>query len=80
MQVTFLGSGGALCDHRVNYQNNALIEGPGGLLLLDCGTTAAQSLRELGVHACAVDAVALTHLHGDHASPEQLICLVLQFR
>ena len=73
MRVTFLGSGGALCDHRVNYQNNALIEGPGGLLLLDCGTTAAQSLRELGVHACAIDAVALTHLHGDHASPEQLI-------
>ena len=73
MRITFLGSGGALCDHRVNYQNNALIEGPDGLLLVDCGTTAAQSLRELGVHACAVGAVALTHLHGDHASPEQLI-------
>lgn len=73
MRITFLGTGGAFCDHRVNYQNNAVIEVDGRRVLLDCGTTACQSLRELGMHPASLDAVVITHLHGDHASPEQLI-------
>jgi ribonuclease BN (tRNA processing enzyme) len=73
MQILFLGSGGAFCDYRVNYQNNALVQTGEGPVLLDCGVTACQSLRELGVHPAALRAVLFTHLHGDHASPEQLI-------
>lgn len=73
MRITFLGSGGAFTDYRVNYQNNALIETAEGPVLLDCGTTACQSLRELGVHPTALRAVLFTHLHADHASPEQLV-------
>lgn len=72
MKITFLGSGGAFTDYRVNYQNNALVEVGHTRVLIDCGVTACQSLRELGVHPTAVDAVAFTHLHADHASPEQL--------
>lgn len=72
MRITFLGSGGAFTDYRVNYQNNALVEVGGKRLLIDCGVTACQSLRELGVHPTAIDSVAFTHLHADHASPEQL--------
>ncbi len=72
MRITFLGTGGAFTDYRVNYQNNALIEVDGTRILVDCGVTACQSLRELGIHPTAIDAVAFTHLHADHASPEQL--------
>lgn len=73
MKITFLGSGGAFTDYRVNYQNNALVETAEGPVLIDCGFTAVQSLRELGVPAWDVRAVCFTHLHADHASPEQLI-------
>ncbi len=72
MRITFLGSGGAFTDYRVNYHNNALVWTDEGPVLLDCGTTATQSLRELGVHPAALRAVIFTHLHADHASPEQL--------
>ena len=72
MKITFLGSGGAFSDYRVNYQNNAMLEVDGKRILIDCGMTACQSLRELGVHPTTIDGVALTHLHADHASPEQL--------
>lgn len=73
MRVTFLGTGGAFTDFRVNYHNNALIETAEGPVLLDCGLTAVQSMRELGVERTALRAVLFTHLHGDHASPETLV-------
>lgn len=73
MIITFLGTGGAFCDLRVNYHNNALIETSAGPVLLDCGTTACQSIKELGRHPSDLHAVVITHLHGDHASPEQLV-------
>ena len=73
MRITFLGSGGAFCDHRVNYHNNAVVWTSSGPVLLDCGTTAVQSLRELGIERTDIHSVLVTHLHGDHASPEMLI-------
>jgi ribonuclease BN (tRNA processing enzyme) len=72
VDITFLGSGGAFTDYRVNYHNNALVWTSEGPVLLDCGTTACQSMRELGVHPGQIRAVIFTHLHADHASPEQL--------
>ncbi len=72
MKITFLGSGSAFADYRVNYQNNAIVEVDGTRVLVDCGVTACQSLRELGIHPVDLDVVAFTHLHADHASPEQL--------
>ena len=73
MKITFLGSGGAFTDFRQNYHNNALIETGEGPVLLDCGFTACQSMRELKIHPGSLSAVLFTHLHADHASPEQLI-------
>jgi len=73
VKITFLGSGGAFTDYRVNYHNNALVDTGDGLVLIDCGFTACQSLRELGIHPTAIKAVLFTHLHADHASPEQFI-------
>lgn len=73
MRITFLGTGGAFTDFRVNYHNNALIDTEEGPVLLDCGLTAVQSMRELGVERTDIRAVLFTHLHADHASPETLI-------
>ena len=73
MRITFLGSGGAFCDFRVNYQNNAVVHTEEGPVLLDCGITALQSLKELGIRAHDVRAVLITHLHADHASPAVLV-------
>ena len=47
MKIQFLGTGNAFSDFRVNYNNNALVEHDGTLLLLDCGVTACQSLKDM---------------------------------
>ena len=73
MKVQFLGTGGAFSDFRENYNNNAIIETDKGWVLLDCGVTAVQSLKELGIHPSEIRGMLITHLHGDHASCEQFI-------
>lgn len=74
LTITFLGTGGAFTDFRVNYHNNALISTEEGPVLIDCGGTAPQALRELGLRCSDVAAVILTHLHGDHVGGlEQLV-------
>lgn len=73
MKLQFLGTGGAFTDFRENYNNNAIIESSEGWVLIDCGVTAVQSLKELGVHPTEIQKLLVTHLHGDHAVPEQLI-------
>ncbi len=36
------------------------------MLLVDCGATSLVALKAQGLNPDAVDAVAVTHLHGDH--------------
>jgi len=74
-KLIFLGTGGAFTDFRKNYHNNAVIPvSDGKYVLLDCGATAVQSLKELGIHPWDVAGVIITHLHGDHIGGlEQLI-------
>ena len=66
LQLTFLGTGGAFTDFRVNYHNNALVRTDEGPVLIDCGGTAPQALRELGIHPESLRGILITHLHGDH--------------
>jgi ribonuclease BN (tRNA processing enzyme) len=74
LEITFLGTGGAFCDFRENYHNNAAIKTDDGWLLIDCGGTAVQSLKELGIPVWDVAGVIVTHCHGDHiAGLEQLM-------
>ena len=40
----------------------------GHTLLLDCGPTTLAGLKELGIDPCEIDAIAISHYHGDHAS------------
>lgn len=74
LTITFLGTGGAFTDFRVNYHNNALISTDEGPVLIDCGGSALQALRELEISPLDLAGVILTHLHGDHVGGlEQLV-------
>ena len=65
VHVVFLGTGDAFSAggrHQAAY----LIESPEGSLLIDCGSTFLASLRRCNVLAEPIDAIFLSHFHGDH--------------
>lgn len=66
LRITFLGTGSAFTDYRLNYHNNALVETDEGPVLIDCGPTAMQSMREIGLTLHEIREILVTHLHGDH--------------
>ncbi len=64
IRLTFLGTGNAFSDGGRSHAC-ILVRATEGTILLDCGGTAFSPLRA----ACdpsEIDAVAITHLHGDH--------------
>jgi len=64
VRVQFLGSGSAFSD---GGRANAAIHvtAPGVSLLLDCGGSALPGIKK-HIDPKAIDAIAVTHLHGDH--------------
>lgn len=78
MRVTLLGTGDAtsvpapLCDCEFCVESDrrrhpsVLVESDDARLLLDAGPDLQEQLHEVGVRS--VDAVCLTHAHGDHAA------------
>lgn len=59
-----LGTGSAFA--KTLYNTNALIFANGYNLLIDCGSTAMQSLHQLHIPLDSIDGVWITHLHADH--------------
>jgi ribonuclease BN (tRNA processing enzyme) len=47
-------------------QSAYLVRVPGANLLLDCGATTATGLATLGIDRSQIDAIAVSHFHGDH--------------
>jgi ribonuclease BN (tRNA processing enzyme) len=64
VRITFIGSGNAFAD---GGRSHACIHvgAPGVSLLLDCGGSALPAIKR-EIDAEAIDAIAITHLHGDH--------------
>ncbi|HEU5286842.1 MAG TPA: MBL fold metallo-hydrolase [Candidatus Limnocylindria bacterium] len=62
--VRFLGSGNAFAD---GGRSHACVHvtAPGVSLLLDCGGSALPAITRAGL-ADGIDAIAVSHLHGDH--------------
>lgn len=57
--------------------NASLVEGPGGLVLIDCGISRRSldgRMRELGLDPDALAAVLVTHEHSDHVSGISVLC------
>src|SRR5690606_39016499 len=64
LQIQMIGTGSAFAKKYFN--NNALVYTEGCTLLIDCGITAPLALHQAGINVDAIDAVLITHLHGDH--------------
>ncbi|MFF2484198.1 MBL fold metallo-hydrolase [Paenibacillus sp. NPDC058071] len=64
MDITMLGTGSAFAKKYNN--NNALIEHEGFKLLVDCGITLPRALHEAEISFSELDAVLISHIHGDH--------------
>ena len=65
VRVRFLGTGNPFGTGG-RFQACILVDGPDGRVLLDCGATSPLAMARAGVSPDSIDAVLLTHLHGDH--------------
>lgn len=65
--LTFVGTGDAFGS---GGRNNTciLVDAPGIRFAIDFGATSVNALKALGIDHNTIDAVLLTHLHGDHAA------------
>lgn len=64
-EVVFVGTSDAF-GAGGRRQSAIVVRGRGGALLLDCGVTTATGLNELGISRDEIDAIAISHFHGDH--------------
>lgn len=67
MKLHILGCGDAYGSGGRNA-SAYLLESEGRLALLDCGPTTLVALKRAGFDPARLDAVLLSHLHGDHAA------------
>jgi ribonuclease BN (tRNA processing enzyme) len=65
MKIHVLGCGDAFGSGGRN-QSAYLVEAAHGLYLLDCGPTTLLAMKRAGFDPLRLDAIFLTHLHGDH--------------
>ena len=66
MKLTFLGTTGFFSKGD-NFHSNVLLESNAGKnLLIDCGTDIARSLDAANRRVEDIDAIYISHLHGDH--------------
>jgi len=65
LRVRFLGSGDNFGSGG-RFQACVLVEMNGSHLLLDCGASSLISMRRYGVSTEQIDAILISHLHGDH--------------
>ncbi|MBM3462298.1 MAG: MBL fold metallo-hydrolase [Armatimonadetes bacterium] len=75
MEMRFLGTGGAMSARRAPACT--LID---GRILVDCGPTGVVRLKESGCTPDAVDAVFVTHFHGDHTFGLPFLLIERAFR
>ncbi|MCC7272861.1 MAG: MBL fold metallo-hydrolase [Alphaproteobacteria bacterium] len=65
MRLRFLGCGDAFGSGG-RFQTCFLVASPSATFLVDCGASSMIAMRRFAVDPNAVDAVFVTHLHGDH--------------
>ncbi|HOQ60747.1 MAG TPA: MBL fold metallo-hydrolase [Vicinamibacterales bacterium] len=65
VDVVFLGTGDAFGSGG-RLHSSSLLRSADGSVLVDCGASALASLRARALAPGDVDAIVLTHLHGDH--------------
>jgi ribonuclease BN (tRNA processing enzyme) len=78
VKVRFLGSGDAFGSGG-RFQTCIHLESGGAQVLVDCGASSLIAMRRFGVDPLAIDAVILSHLHGDHFGGVPFLILDGQF-
>ncbi len=63
--VRFVGSGDSFGSGG-RFQTCILVDGPGSRFAIDFGASSLIALAQQGVEPNSIDAILLTHLHGDH--------------
>jgi ribonuclease BN (tRNA processing enzyme) len=64
-EVVFVGTSDAF-GAGGRRQSALLVRAPQGGLLVDCGTTTTTGLAALGIARDEIDAILISHFHGDH--------------
>jgi ribonuclease BN (tRNA processing enzyme) len=65
MKFQFIGSGDAFGTGG-RFNTCFRVEHSGGAFLIDCGASSMVAIRRAGVDPNSIDAIFITHLHGDH--------------
>ena len=65
VKVTFVGSGDAFGSGG-RFQTCILVDAPGVRFTIDFGASSLIALNKLGIEHNSIDAIVLTHIHGDH--------------
>ncbi|MEK3885715.1 MBL fold metallo-hydrolase [Paenibacillus sp. PL2-23] len=78
MHITMLGTGSAFAKRYNN--NNALIEANGYRLLVDCGITLPKALHDFGMDFPQLNAVLISHIHGDHVGGLEELAFQMMFK
>src|SRR3990167_4274691 len=63
-ELLILGTGHS--ESIEHWNTNAMLATPKGNMLIDCGFTIKYALRDQGLSLPDIDAVFITHVHGDH--------------
>ena len=77
-RVRFVGSGDSF-GNGGRFQTCILVDGVGYRFLIDCGATSLVALKRDGIDPGSIDAVLLTHFHGDHSGGVPYLILDGQF-
>lgn len=77
-EVIVLGAGDAFGSGGRN-QPAFLVNLPSWSFLLDCGATTLVALKRLGLDPDAIEAILLSHFHGDHTAGIPFLFLEYQF-
>jgi ribonuclease BN (tRNA processing enzyme) len=78
MDVVFAGSGDAFGSGG-RFQTCIWLAAAEQTMLVDCGATSMVALKSLGLDPGAIDAVVVSHLHGDHFGGLPFLVLDGQF-
>ncbi len=76
--VTVLGSGDAFASGG-RFHACFMVETAGHRHLIDCGASAPVAMKRHGVDSSSVDAVVISHLHGDHFGGIPFLVLDAQY-